>query len=68
MLLHRRKHGSQRAKAPVKLTIQPNVSGDADITFRDEEGTWYRLEPENEAEMKQLLSEAHIIHHNWRDS
>ena len=67
MLLHRRKHGSQRPMAPIKLTLQPNI-GEPEMTFRDQDGTWYRLVPENEAEMKQLLSEAHIIHHNWKES
>ena len=67
MLLHRRRHGSQRAKAPLRLTIQPNITGDAELTLKGDDGIWYVLEPESEAEMKQLLSEAHIIHHNWRD-
>lgn len=65
MLLRSRKHRSQREKAPVRMTFWPNADGAPHITLRDDEGTWYMLEPENEDEMKRLLSEAHIIHHNW---
>lgn len=65
MILHRRRNGSQRVMAPIKLTIWPNI-GDTEITFRDQEGTWYRLEPESDEEMKKLLSEVHTVYHNWR--
>lgn len=67
MLLHRRKHGSQRRMAPIKLEVMPNASGDPDITFKGGDGIWYVLTPESHAEMKLLLSEAHIVHHNWPD-
>ena len=51
--------------APIQLTLQPNVGGEPNLTFRDEDGTWYVLQPETHEEMKKLLSEAHILHHNW---
>lgn len=68
MRLQRRKHGSQRAKAPIKLKLHPNFvgsGGDATITFKGEDGVWYTLEPETEADVKALLSQVHIVHHNW---
>lgn len=65
MILITRRRGSRRASSPVRVAIERNVSGDGMLTLLYEDGTYMMLEPETEEEMKLLLSEAHIIHHNW---
>jgi hypothetical protein len=70
MLLHRRQHGSQRPKKPIRVTLEPNFTGPGGsnrLTFKTERGEYLMFEPEDEAEMRQLLSEAHITHHNTKD-
>ena len=36
-----------------------------DITFKGSDGVYYSIIPEDMAEVKLLLSEAHIVHHNF---
>lgn len=64
MLLYRRKHGSQRPMAPVKLEVF-RADDNPDITFKGSDGVYYSIIPEDMAEVKLLLSEAHIVHHNF---
>lgn len=67
MLLKRRRHGSQRPLAPVKLELLPGSAGIEvpQIVFKGDDNIWYTLVPETEADVRALMSEAHIVHHNW---
>ncbi len=70
MMLHQRVNGSQRTKAPVKLNFWPNVTGqggEPHLMFRNEAGDWVWLTFDSEDEVRELLSQAHIIHHNFSD-
>ncbi|WP_062120234.1 hypothetical protein [Aureimonas sp. AU40] len=71
MELTRRQHGSQRAKRPMKVTLEPNFTGQGGtkrLTFKTESGEYLMFEPESDAEMRELLSEVHIVHHNFRET
>lgn len=66
MILHRRRHGSQRSLKPIKLEPHRIVTADETfLAFKGEDDVWYMIAPESEEEMKTLLSEIHVIHHNW---
>jgi hypothetical protein len=62
-----RRKGSQRTSKPTKVEFYPNYSGQDGlkdlILVTDQE--YLTLEFESEEEVKQLLSQAHIIHHNY---
>ena len=68
MRLHRRKHGSQRPAQPKTATFLANYAGqggNTELGFKiGEEYIWFVFESDDE--VKELLSQAHIIHHNWR--
>lgn len=66
MILHRRKHGSQRAMQSIKVEIWPSGYGDVGLHLKGADGIWYWLKPETPEEVKALMSEAHITHHNWK--
>ena len=65
MKLYRRKHGSQRAMAPITLELVLNTTGESDITFKGADGIYYVIQPDTLEEHRKLLSEVHIAHHNW---
>lgn len=67
MIIRRRRHGSPRAMKPLLVHMQVNID-ETFITFKGEDDIWYMLVPETEAEMKQLLSNVHVIHHYWEDT
>lgn len=67
--LFRRKNGSQRRGKEQHLSFWPNITGqggDPHITFRDKTtGEWLWLEFDSRTEVLELLSQAHIVHHNF---
>lgn len=71
MILRKRKHGSQRMSKPIKLTfLSYNTAGQGGVpymTLVSEDQQYYMFEPENEAEARVLLSEAHIVFANMKD-
>lgn len=72
MKLVKRKYGSQRASRPVSLTLSPNFSGQGGydfISFYDKENEiWYSILPESMDEVKELMSQAHILYHNFGET
>jgi hypothetical protein len=69
MLLFRRRNGSQRSFEPIKLELyRITDERDTSLTFKGEDGVWYTITPETFEEMKTLLSEVHVIHHNWPEN
>lgn len=69
MKMWTRKTGSQRRSRPQTVEIQPNwcgQGGSQNLTIKTEDG-WMVLEPESEAETRQLLSAAHIVFGNFRE-
>lgn len=70
MILIKRKHGSQRASAPVKITTEPNwcgQGGSPNIVFKDENGDWITIKPETREDVRELMSQAHIVAGNFRE-
>lgn len=72
MKLVKRKQGSQRTSRPITLTTSPNFSGQGGydfISFYDKENkTWYSIHPESIDEVKELMSQAHILYHNFGET
>lgn len=72
MLLRKRKHGSQREYKPRQVEFYDNFSGQGgtkELILWDEVSKEYIiLEFESEDEVRKLLSQAHIIFHNYYDS
>ena len=74
MFLNSRKHGSQRAADPIRLQFLPNFTGSGGanhITLFQGPNLgapekYYWLKPESEEEVKEFLSQVHILHHNFR--
>lgn len=69
MFLVKRKHGSQRASKPVSVKLDPNWSGQGGsraIHMQTPEGDWISLVPETVEDVRELMSQAHILHHNFR--
>lgn len=67
-LTRRRKH-SQRPSVPEPVLMVPNFTGQggfANITFESVD-FYYFLEPETDAEMRELLSQVHTLHHNFEE-
>lgn len=55
---------------PVFIKFVPNCAGQGGVkhlTFKTDEGRTLTIRFETEEEVKQLLSLAHIIHHNFND-
>ena len=68
MILHQRKANSQREMAPIKLKFWPNYAGqggEAQLIFQDQLGNWFWLAFEDGEEVKELLSQTHIVYHNF---
>jgi hypothetical protein len=67
MRLVTRRKGSQRRSVPIPVEFVPNFTGhgssDLVLVAADR---YYFLEFESEAEVRAFLSQAHIIHHNYR--
>lgn len=66
-----RKPGSQRASRPRKLVIEPNWVGEggyASLIFRTEDDKYLVITPETPEDVKVLMSQAHVIHHNFKDT
>ena len=72
------KIGSQRSAEPVKVEFFPNYTGQGGQPFLqiEEEGVvgearkgkrYWLLSFESPEEVRQLLSQAHIVHHNFYD-
>jgi hypothetical protein len=68
-LITRRK-SSQRAAAPITVTFYPNFAGQngLPVLILESEEMYYTLEPESLDEVKQVMSQAHILHHNFPDT
>lgn len=57
----------QRPGVPIPVRFEPNLAGQgggATLTLRTA-AKWIVLHFETEEEVRELLSQAHIIHHNW---
>lgn len=70
MRLEHGKKGSQRKMKPIQLTFQPNWGGQGGvpyITMEGDDGKWYMLHFDDEAECREMLSQAHIAFHNICD-
>jgi hypothetical protein len=65
-----RHHGSQRPSTTEDMSFKPNFAGQGGnpyLVLRT--GNKYHIiHFETAEEVKELLSQAHIIHHNWRPS
>lgn len=71
MKMIRRNAGSQRSSSWLECKFFPNVTGSGgqpDLILRTSEGNWITFIFDNEAEVHELLSQAHIIHHNFTES
>lgn len=67
MIFERRRKNSQRKRQDVKVKFYPNFAGQnglAVLTIESDD-EYFTLIPETEEEVKELLSQAHIIHHNF---
>jgi hypothetical protein len=63
------KKGSQRASAPVRVEFVPNWAGQggiATLTFEGDDGKYYTFSFANLEEVRELLSQSHIVWHNFR--
>lgn len=59
-----RRYGSQRKSATRKINF--HATGEfRQLTLKDDRDVYYVFEFESMAEVKQLLSSAHIIHGAW---
>lgn len=71
MKLRKRKNGSQREGKASDIKFWPNLTGqggEPHLMFRDQEtGEWIWIEFETEEEVRELLSQAHIVHHNFEE-
>jgi hypothetical protein len=65
-LIIRRKN-SQRAASPISVAFYPNYSGSGGLPLLvlESDQTYYTLEPETLDEVRQVMSQAHILHHNF---
>ncbi|MCK9361763.1 hypothetical protein M0Q28_06105 [Patescibacteria group bacterium] len=65
-LIIRRKN-SQRASAPIPVSFYPNYSGQGGLPLLilESDQTYYTLEPETLDEVRQVMSQVHILHHNF---
>lgn len=65
-LIIRRKN-SQRAASPIPVSFYPNYSGSGGlpVLILESDSTYYTLEPETLDEVRQVMSQAHILHHNF---
>jgi hypothetical protein len=63
-----RRHSSQRASAQEDMSFEPNFAGQGGYPYLAlRAGDKYHIiHFETAEEVKELLSQAHIIHHNWR--
>jgi hypothetical protein len=69
MLLQKRKHGSQRAGRSEKITLETNWGGQGGnpyLIFKTEDDVYLTIIPESEEDVKALMSQAHIVHHNFK--
>lgn len=65
MILHRRRHGSQRGMAPMRVELVPIVDNRTDtLTFKGSDGIYYTLEAETSAEMRELVQEIRVAQSN----
>lgn len=69
MKILRRSKVTYRSRKGSPATFHPNFSGqggtcDLVLETPDE---FISLRFESEGEVRELLSQAHIVHHNWRD-
>ena len=67
MKLTIRRKNSQRAAAPISVALYPNYSGSGGLPLLilESDQTYYTLEPETLDEVRQVMSQAHILHHNF---
>ena len=63
MKLVRRKHGSQRASAPIKLELHPPAHDSTELVFRDEDGNWLKT-PEMQARVDTLAMAIYPRNHD----
>ncbi len=69
MKMWTRKTGSQRRSKVQSVEIAPNFcgqNGSQNLAIKTEDG-WLVIEPESEAETRQLMSSAAIIFRNYRE-
>lgn len=67
--MHRRKYGSQRPMKTLKLQFEPNWGGQNGLPYISmigDDGVYYQLVFETEADMREMLSQAHIAFHNYQ--
>lgn len=70
MQLIKRRHGSQRSYAPLKATFEVNWAGQGgstELVFRTEDNMYHIIKFDSRAEVRELLSQAHIIEHNYKE-
>jgi hypothetical protein len=67
MKLTIRRKNSQRSAAPILVSFYPNYSGSGGLPLLilESDSTYYTLEPETLDEVRQVMSQAHILHHNF---
>lgn len=72
MYMIRRRKGSQRPSEPIPLKFEINFVGQGGfptMTMYDEaREMYYTLWFDSEAEVRELLSQAHIVHHNFKET
>lgn len=68
----RTRNGSQRASKPVELQFFPNFTGQngsPELTLREPTtGNWIIFTFDNEQEVRELMSQAAIIFHNFPET
>jgi hypothetical protein len=70
MLIERRKYGSHQDMMPISGEGQPNLGGQGgslSITMLGSDGVRYTPRPETLEDVKGLMYQAHIIHHNFKE-
>lgn len=63
-----RRKGSQRAGKPREVKVEPNFAGQGGLPFMALliDGVYHCIQPETEAEVSELQSQAAILRHNVR--
>ncbi len=70
MKYYTRVSGSQRTSKAKRITFEENFAGQGGVphmAFLDEKGVYHFIVPQNEADVKTLLRQAHVLMHHVKD-
>ena len=70
MKLITRRKNSQRSGAPISVQFYPNFAGQngLPVLILESDEMYYTLEPESLDEVKQVMSQAHILCYNFPEA